>query len=37
MRPAEIHFVAGGPFPDHDVITLNLIRVAFRALISAWY
>lgn len=35
MRPAEIHFVAGGPFKDRDVITLNLIRLAFRSLISA--
>ena len=35
MRPAEIHFIAGGPFRDRDVITLNLIRLAFRALISA--
>ncbi len=35
MRPAEIHFVAGGPFRDRDVITLNLIRMAFRSLISA--
>ncbi len=35
MRPAEIHFVAGGPFRERDVITLNLIRLAFRALISA--
>ncbi len=35
MRPAEIHFVAGGPFRDRDVITLNLIRLAYRALISA--
>lgn len=35
MRPAEIHFVAGGPFRDRDVITLNLIRLAFRSFISA--
>lgn len=35
MRPAEIHFVVGGPFPNRDVITLNLVRLAFRALISA--
>jgi hypothetical protein len=36
MRPAEIHFVVGGPFPNRDVITLNLVRLACRALISAW-
>ncbi len=35
MRPAEIHFVVGGPFPNRDVITLNLVRLAFRALVSA--
>lgn len=35
MRPAEIHFIVGGPFPNRDVITLNLVRLAFRALISA--
>lgn len=35
MRPAEIHFVAGGPFRDRDVITLSLVRLAFRALVSA--
>ena len=35
MRPAEIHFVVGGPFPNRDVITLNLVRLAFRALIAA--
>jgi hypothetical protein len=36
MRPAEIHFVVGGPFPNRDVITLNLVRLACRAFISAW-
>ena len=35
MRPAEIHFLAGGPFPDRDIITLNLVRLAFRSFISA--
>lgn len=35
MRPAEIHFVVGGPFPNRDVISLSLVRLAFRALISA--
>lgn len=37
MRPAEIHFVVGGPFPNRDVISLNLIRLAFRAFISALF
>lgn len=35
MRPAEIHFIVGGPFRDRDVITVNLIRLAFRALVGA--
>ncbi|MCA9192150.1 MAG: hypothetical protein KDB03_10320 [Planctomycetales bacterium] len=35
MRPAEIHFVAGGPFPDRDVITLSLVRLSGRSLLSA--
>ncbi|MEM7557789.1 MAG: hypothetical protein AAF394_01575 [Planctomycetota bacterium] len=35
MRPAEIHFVAGGPFHERDIITLNLVRLAFRSFISA--
>ncbi len=35
MRPAEIHFIVGGPFPNRDVITLNLVRLAFRSLLSA--
>lgn len=35
MRPAEIHFLVGGPFPDRDVVTFNLIRLAFRALVSS--
>lgn len=35
MRPAEIHFVAGGPFRSRDVLTLNLVRLAYRSLISA--
>lgn len=37
MRPAEIHYVAGGPFRERDVITLNLIRLAFRGFISAMF
>lgn len=35
MRPAEIHFIAGGPFRDRDIITLNLLRLFFRAVVSA--
>lgn len=35
MRPAEIHFIIAGPFPNRDIITLNLIRLAYRAGISA--
>lgn len=35
MRPAEVHFIAGGPFRERDVITINLIRLALRALVSA--
>lgn len=34
MRPAEMHFVVGGPFPAPDVITLNLVRLAMRALVG---
>ncbi|MFO1065899.1 MAG: putative ABC exporter domain-containing protein [Pirellulales bacterium] len=35
MRPAEVHFLIGGPFTARDIITLNLIRLAYRALISS--
>ncbi len=35
MRPAEIHFLAGGPFRARDVLTLNLVRLSYRSLISA--
>ncbi len=35
MRPAEIHFLVAGPFPQRDIITLNLVRLAYRAGISA--
>lgn len=35
MRPAEIHFVVGGPFAAHDVITLTLVRLVLRALFSS--
>ena len=31
MRPAEIHFIVAGPFPQRDIITLNLVRLAYRA------
>ena len=34
MRPAEIPFVVGGPFANRDVITLNLVRLLWRAWIS---
>ncbi len=35
MRPAEIHFIVAGPFPNRDIITLNLVRLAYRGAISA--
>jgi hypothetical protein len=35
MRPAEIHFLVAGPFTTREVLTLNLIRLAYRALVSA--
>jgi hypothetical protein len=35
MRPAELHFVAGGPFRQRDIISLNLFRLAYRSLISS--
>ncbi len=35
MRPAEIHFIVAGPFPNRDIITLHLVRLAYRAAISA--
>ncbi len=35
MRPAEIHFLIGGPFPRRDVITLTLVRLAIRAVFGA--
>ena len=35
MRPAEIHFIVAGPFPQRDIITLNLVRLAYRAAISS--
>ena len=35
MRPAEIHFLVAGPFQTHEILTLNLVRLAYRALISS--
>lgn len=35
MRPAEIHFLIGGPFHRRDIISLTLIRLAIRAVFGA--
>jgi Putative ABC exporter len=35
MRPAEIHFLFGGPFRNRDIITLHLIRLLIRSFVSA--
>lgn len=35
MRPAEIHFLFGGPFRNRDIISLHLIRLFLRSLLSA--
>lgn len=35
MRPAEIHFLVAGPFSTHEILTLNLVRLAYRAFISS--
>ncbi len=35
MRPAEIHFLVSGPFRTSEIVTLNLVRLAYRALVSA--
>jgi hypothetical protein len=35
MRPAEIHFLVAGPFAAHEILTLNLVRLAYRALVSS--
>lgn len=35
MRPAEIHFLFGGPFRSREIITLHLIRLFLRSLVSA--
>lgn len=37
MRPAEIHFLVAGPFTTREVLTLNLVRLGYRALISALF
>lgn len=37
MRPAEVHFLVAGPFSTREVLTLNLIRLAYRAAISALF
>lgn len=35
MRPAEIHFLFGGPFRSREIITLHLIRLCIRSFFSA--
>lgn len=35
MRPAEIHFLISGPFTTREILTLNLVRLAYRSLMSA--
>ena len=35
MRPADIHFLVSGPFRTSEIINLNLVRLTYRALISA--
>ncbi len=35
MRPAEIHFLFGGPFRSREILTLHLIRLFIRSFISA--
>lgn len=35
MRPAEIHFLVSGPFTTREILTLNLVRLAYRSLMSA--
>jgi hypothetical protein len=37
MRPAEIHFLVAGPFTTREVLTLNLVRLGYRAFISALF
>lgn len=31
MRPAEIHFLVAGPFTTREILTLNLVRLAYRS------
>ncbi|MFO0944234.1 MAG: putative ABC exporter domain-containing protein [Pirellulales bacterium] len=35
MRPAEIHFLFGGPFRSREIISLHLIRLGIRSFFSA--
>ncbi len=35
MRPAEIQFLVAGPFTTREILTLNLVRLAYRAFISS--
>lgn len=35
MRPAEVHFLFGGPFRSREIITLHLIRLFIRSFFSA--
>ncbi len=35
MRPAEIHFLVAGPFTTYEILTLSLVRLAYRSLLSS--
>lgn len=35
MRPAEIHFLVAGPFTTREILTLSLIRLAYRTFVSS--
>jgi hypothetical protein len=37
MRPAEIHFLVAGPFTTREILTLNLIRLAYRSFVSSLF
>lgn len=37
MRPAEILFLVAGPFSTREVLTLSLVRLAYRALKNALF
>ena len=37
MRPAEIHFLVAGPFTTREILTLNLIRTAYRSFVSSFF